>query len=182
MNILTAITTGWQKALAYIGVAAVLLIAGAIGGYKYCSNRNAAAVAKVATQMQRAENQTAIIQAQLDELLKVHALNYITLKMEILPNVNLVKIPGQPVSSRPDYYLTNFDLCVYNRGLQVTGSPSGSNAAAPCSGIADAYALSSIDFGTELANSLLNFQQYADCRAVVSSWQQWYEALPKAVK
>ncbi len=171
---------------ALIGGAAVgiaLITGSAFLGYRYCANSEAAKQAAIEVQLAASDQHSALLQAQLDKALEVHKLTYVTLKTEILPNVNLVvKAPNQPAATRPAYYLTSFDVCLWNGGLQSTNTASGGNGSVACTSAPDAYGLTTISFGDVLGNALINFQQYADCRSVVHTWQQWYRDIPAKSK
>ena len=163
-------------------VAGILLITGSgLVGYRYRANEDAKAQAKIYQQLAAADRQSAILQQSLDTETKLHQLTYINLKMEISPNVNLiVSAPGQAPVSRPAYYLTAFDVCLYNSGLQGSDPATVVTGSTACTSAANPYGLTPIDFGLLLENVLENGDQYADCRTNLRGWQQWYNNLPKS--
>lgn len=159
----------------YVIACVVAAILGAYGGYRYEHAAWQADTAAKLAEVAKLDEQAAILQQQLDAAKSQHALTYLVLKTEVLPNVNLVvESPGQPAKVRPKYYFTHYDLCLWNDGLFATDPAAGSNGTNACAGPADAYTLTSVDVAGLYANALLNFQQYADCRATVQTWQQWY--------
>lgn len=171
------------KVLIGLVAAAALLGMAFVGGCQYKEIGDAKIQTKIQQQLTLAERQSAILQQSLDTETNLHQLVYFTINQEVTPNVNLiVETPGHAPVSRPAYYLTGFDVCLYNLGLQGTSATAGGIAAAPCAGAPDAYALTGLDFGAALSNALINFKQYADCRSVVANWQQWYAGLPASAK
>lgn len=170
------------KALVYAGVAAACTAGGAFLGWRYEHNAWQADIGQKLAAVSKANARSAILQGELDAAKQQHALTYLVLKTEVLPNVDLiVTSPGEAPKPRPKYYLTHFDLCLWNNGLLAAGSPAGSVDANPCANPPD-YLATSVDVQGLFGNALQNFQQYADCRSVVKSWQDWYLGLPASLK
>jgi hypothetical protein len=164
-------------------LACVLVVGGAFGGYHYRGEMAAIAQGKIQHQLDVADQHSAILQEQLDTQLAEHQLTYITLKSEIAPNVNLVvEAPGQPAKARPAYFLTGFDVCVWNDSLLGAGAASRGLGSAACASSPQAYILTTAAFSDALTNVVNNYRQYADCRSVVASWQKWYHDIPSKNK
>lgn len=162
----------------YVIAAAVAAVAGAYAGYRYEHAAWQADTAAKLVEVAKLNEQAALLQEQLDVSKSQHALTYLVLKTEVLPNVNLVvEAPGQPAKVRPKYYFTHYDLCLWNDGLFATDPTSGGDGTNACANPPDAYTVTSVDVAALYANALLNFQQYADCRATVQTWQRWYLAV-----
>src|SRR5574337_389402 len=91
----------------YVIAGAVAAILGAYGGYRYEHAAWQADTAAKLAEVAKLDEQAAILQQQLDAAKSRHALTYLVLKTEVLPNVNLVvESPGQPAKVRPKYYFT----------------------------------------------------------------------------